>query len=138
MKSVLKRRTVRGIHNLAVCSAESDRDAQSFAKRAAAETRECAQDEGNEADVCVIELGGTVGDIESMPFIEGLRQLQYRIGTENMFIVQVRARCGVPMFGCVHGCGSARGSERRQEREEHAARSAMLDSVLKQCEAAVL
>mmetsp|Transcript_25012 Transcript_25012/g.59396 ORF Transcript_25012/g.59396 Transcript_25012/m.59396 type:complete len:597 (-) Transcript_25012:467-2257(-) len=47
------------------------------------------QDEGNEADVCVIELGGTVGDIESMPFIEGLRQLQYRIGTENMFIVQV-------------------------------------------------
>jgi CTP synthase (UTP-ammonia lyase) len=27
-------------------------------------------DEGCEADVCVIELGGTVGDIESMPFIE--------------------------------------------------------------------
>mmetsp|Transcript_42137 Transcript_42137/g.86128 ORF Transcript_42137/g.86128 Transcript_42137/m.86128 type:complete len:594 (-) Transcript_42137:276-2057(-) len=46
-------------------------------------------DEGAEADICVIELGGTVGDIESMPFIEGLRQLQYRIGSENMFIVQV-------------------------------------------------
>jgi len=28
------------------------------------------EDEGNEADICVIELGGTVGDIESMPFIE--------------------------------------------------------------------
>ncbi|EKX53177.1 hypothetical protein GUITHDRAFT_91955 [Guillardia theta CCMP2712] len=41
------------------------------------------------ADVCVIELGGTVGDIESMPFIEALRQLQYRLGPENMFIVQV-------------------------------------------------
>jgi CTP synthase len=26
-------------------------------------------------DVCVIELGGTVGDIESMPFIEALRQV---------------------------------------------------------------
>lgn len=47
------------------------------------------EDEGCEADVCVIELGGTVGDIESMPFIEALRQLQYRIGPDNMFIVQV-------------------------------------------------
>ena len=28
------------------------------------------EDEGCEADICVIELGGTVGDIESMPFIE--------------------------------------------------------------------
>eukprot|EP00960_Hanusia_phi_P052291 761369-Hanusia_phi.AAC.3 len=46
-------------------------------------------DEGCEADVCVIELGGTVGDIESMPFIEALRQLQYKLGSENMFIVQV-------------------------------------------------
>eukprot|EP00001_Collodictyon_triciliatum_P117826 20660_3 len=47
------------------------------------------EDEGCEADICVIELGGTVGDIESMPFIEALRQLQYKIGTDNMFIVQV-------------------------------------------------
>jgi hypothetical protein len=31
-------------------------------------------------DVCVIELGGTVGDIESMPFIEALRQFQFRVG----------------------------------------------------------
>ena len=46
-------------------------------------------DDGCEADVCVIELGGTVGDIESMPFIEALRQLQYKIGPDNMFIVQV-------------------------------------------------
>ena len=46
-------------------------------------------DEGCEADICVIELGGTVGDIESMPFIEALRQLQYKIGPDNMFIVQV-------------------------------------------------
>jgi hypothetical protein len=28
-------------------------------------------------DVCVIELGGTVGDIESMPFVEALRQFQF-------------------------------------------------------------
>ncbi|KAK2398578.1 CTP synthase [Trifolium repens] len=36
------------------------------------------------ADVCVIELGGTIGDIESMPFIEALGQFSYRVGeTEN-------------------------------------------------------
>lgn len=35
--------------------------------------------------------GGTVGDIESMPFIEALRQLQYKIGKENMFMVQVKS-----------------------------------------------
>lgn len=29
-------------------------------------------------DVCIIELGGTLGDIESMPFVEALRQLQGR------------------------------------------------------------
>jgi CTP synthase len=34
-------------------------------------------------DVCVIELGGTVGDIESGPFIEAMRQFQFRVGTEN-------------------------------------------------------
>ncbi|KAJ7977629.1 CTP synthase family protein [Quillaja saponaria] len=33
------------------------------------------------ADVCVIELGGTVGDIESMPFSEALRQLSFLVGT---------------------------------------------------------
>jgi len=52
-------------------------------------------DEGHEADVCVIELGGTVGDIESMPFIEALRQLQYKIGRDNMFLVMV---CLVPLI----------------------------------------
>jgi CTP synthase (UTP-ammonia lyase) len=34
-------------------------------------------------DVCIIELGGTVGDIESMPFIEAVRQLQWRVGVQK-------------------------------------------------------
>lgn len=34
-------------------------------------------------DVCLIELGGTVGDIESMPYIEALRQLRRRVGKDN-------------------------------------------------------
>ncbi|KAG8370618.1 hypothetical protein BUALT_Bualt13G0002100 [Buddleja alternifolia] len=41
------------------------------------------------ADVCVIELGGTVGDIESMPFIEALRQLFFSVGQDNFCLVHV-------------------------------------------------
>ncbi|KAG8905413.1 CTP synthase ura7, partial [Tulasnella sp. 417] len=33
---------------------------------------------GEEPDVCIVELGGTVGDIESAPFIEAMRQFQFR------------------------------------------------------------
>ncbi|KAM0871240.1 hypothetical protein ACQ4PT_039517 [Festuca glaucescens] len=40
-------------------------------------------------DVCVIELGGTIGDIESMPFIEALGQFSYRVGTGNFCLVHV-------------------------------------------------
>lgn len=49
-------------------------------------------------DVCVIELGGTVGDIESMPFIEALRQFQFRVGPQNMCCVHVSL---VPVLGVV-------------------------------------
>lgn len=38
---------------------------------------------GDEPDVCIVELGGTVGDIESMPFVEALRQFQFRVGAEK-------------------------------------------------------
>ncbi|XP_057453329.1 uncharacterized protein LOC130745195 [Lotus japonicus] len=41
------------------------------------------------ADVCVIELGGTIGDIESMPFIEALGQFSYRVGSSNFCLVHV-------------------------------------------------
>lgn len=35
------------------------------------------------ADVIITEIGGTVGDIESLPFIECIRQLKYEVGEEN-------------------------------------------------------
>ncbi|KAG5516175.1 hypothetical protein RHGRI_037024 [Rhododendron griersonianum] len=41
------------------------------------------------ADVCVIELGGTIGDIESMPFIEALGQFSYRVGEGNFCLIHV-------------------------------------------------
>ncbi|KAG0686205.1 CTP synthase ura7 [Kluyveromyces marxianus] len=44
---------------------------------------------GLEPDVCIIELGGTVGDIESAPFVEALRQFQFRVGRENFALIHV-------------------------------------------------
>ncbi|ONK81144.1 uncharacterized protein A4U43_C01F25760 [Asparagus officinalis] len=41
------------------------------------------------ANVCVIELGGTIGDIESMPFIEALGQFSHRVGPGNFCLVHV-------------------------------------------------
>ena len=49
-------------------------------------------------DACIIELGGTVGDIESAPFIEALRQFQFRVGQENVCFVHVSL---VPVMGPV-------------------------------------
>ncbi|CAF1704247.1 unnamed protein product [Brassica oleracea] len=40
-------------------------------------------------DVCVIELGATIGDIESMPFIEALGQFSYKAGPDNFCLVHV-------------------------------------------------
>jgi len=39
------------------------------------------------ADICIIELGGTVGDIESMPYLEAMRQLHSEAGDENCIFV---------------------------------------------------
>ena len=41
----------------------------------------------SKADICLIELGGTVGDIESAPFLEALRQLMVEVGNENAVVV---------------------------------------------------
>lgn len=40
-------------------------------------------------DVCLIELGGTVGDIESAPFLEALRQLSFEVGRSNFCLMHV-------------------------------------------------
>ncbi|KAH6566610.1 hypothetical protein BASA50_000890 [Batrachochytrium salamandrivorans] len=53
---------------------------------------------GLEPDVCIIELGGTVGDIESAPFIEAMRQFQFRVGHENFALIHVSL---VPIVGSV-------------------------------------
>lgn len=51
--------------------------------------RIAVDDSGQEPDVCIIELGGTVGDIESAPFVEAMRQFQFRVGHENFALIHV-------------------------------------------------
>ncbi|KAI8055888.1 CTP synthase N-terminus-domain-containing protein [Syncephalis plumigaleata] len=55
-------------------------------------------DSGEAPDVCIIELGGTVGDIESAPFVEAMRQFQFRVGPNNFFLIHVSL---VPVVGSV-------------------------------------
>ena len=45
--------------------------------------------EGSHADVCIVEVGGTVGDIESLPFLEAIRQMRYDVGDENVMYVHL-------------------------------------------------
>lgn len=42
-----------------------------------------------EPEVCIVELGGTIGDIEGMPFVEAFRQFQFRVKKENFCCLHV-------------------------------------------------
>ena len=50
----------------------------------------------NEYDVIITEIGGTVGDIESLPFLEAIRQIKFDVGFENVCYVHVTL---VPFLG---------------------------------------
>lgn len=41
------------------------------------------------ADICLVEIGGTVGDIESQPFLEAIRQFAVDVGRENCLFIHV-------------------------------------------------
>ncbi|GIZ14530.1 CTP synthase [Capnocytophaga catalasegens] len=43
----------------------------------------------NEYDIVITEIGGTVGDIESLPYIESVRQLQWELGDNNAIVVHL-------------------------------------------------
>lgn len=43
----------------------------------------------DETQVAIIEVGGTVGDIESQPFLEAIRQFQHEVGHENAILIHV-------------------------------------------------
>jgi CTP synthase len=44
---------------------------------------------GDEHDVVITEIGGTVGDIESLPYIEAVRQLRWELGRENCVVIHL-------------------------------------------------
>lgn len=46
-------------------------------------------DEDEERRIAIIEVGGTVGDIESQPFLEAIRQFQHDVGHENAILIHV-------------------------------------------------
>jgi len=50
-------------------------------------------------DICIVEIGGTVGDIESLPFIEAIRQMRAEVGTENALYIHVTL---VPYIDVAH------------------------------------
>jgi CTP synthase len=40
-------------------------------------------------DICIVEIGGTVGDIESLPFLEAIRQVQYDVGKQDAIYIHL-------------------------------------------------
>uniref|UniRef100_A0A0A9WCM9 CTP synthase n=2 Tax=Lygus hesperus TaxID=30085 RepID=A0A0A9WCM9_LYGHE len=46
-------------------------------------------EDGAQPEVCIVELGGTIGDIEGMPFVEAFRQFQFRVKRENFCVAHV-------------------------------------------------
>ena len=44
---------------------------------------------GPDVDVVITEVGGTVGDIESLPFLEAIRQIRHEVGRDNVFSLHI-------------------------------------------------
>jgi len=53
------------------------------------EIKRCIKKVSDGVDVVIVEIGGTVGDIESLPFLEAIRQMRLELGTENTLFVHV-------------------------------------------------
>jgi CTP synthase len=53
------------------------------------EIKDAARKVAGDVDVVIIEIGGTVGDIESLPFLEAIRQLRHEVGRDNAAFVHV-------------------------------------------------
>ncbi|MET3963760.1 CTP synthase [Marmoricola sp. OAE513] len=54
------------------------------------------REDGDPVDVVITEIGGTVGDIESLPFLEAARQVRHDLGRDNVFFLHVSL---VPWIG---------------------------------------
>ena len=53
------------------------------------EIKESVQKGAGDADICLVEIGGTVGDIESLPFLEAIRQMGIELGHDRVVYVHL-------------------------------------------------
>jgi CTP synthase len=53
------------------------------------EIKHCIRLGAGDADVCMVEIGGTVGDIESLPFLEAIRQMGVELGRNNVLYMHL-------------------------------------------------
>ncbi|GAB4411813.1 MAG: CTP synthase [Thermodesulfovibrionales bacterium] len=53
------------------------------------EIKQVIKSVSNDNDVVIVEIGGTIGDIESLPFLEGIRQMRYDAGRENVLYIHL-------------------------------------------------
>ncbi len=63
------------------------------------EIKECVRLGAGDADVALIEIGGTVGDIESLPFLEAIRQMGVEMGRENALFMHLTLVPYIPTSG---------------------------------------
>ncbi len=63
------------------------------------EIKRCIREGAGDADVAMIEIGGTVGDIESLPFLEAIRQLRVELGSTRTVFVHLTLVPYVPAAG---------------------------------------
>ncbi|MGB1557197.1 MAG: CTP synthase [Oceanococcaceae bacterium] len=63
------------------------------------EIKRCILQGGEGADICMVEIGGTVGDIESLPFMESIRQLGVELGRERALYMHLTLVPYIPSSG---------------------------------------
>jgi CTP synthase len=63
------------------------------------EIKATAKRVAQDVDVAIVEIGGTVGDIESLPFLEAIRQMRHELGRENTLFIHVTL---VPWIAAAH------------------------------------
>jgi CTP synthase len=63
------------------------------------EIKDCVRLGAGDADVALIEIGGTVGDIESLPFLEAIRQMGVEMGRENALFMHLTLVPYIPTSG---------------------------------------
>jgi len=63
------------------------------------EIKRCVREGAGDADVALVEIGGTVGDIESLPFLEAIRQLGIELGHDNTLYMHLTLVPYIPAAG---------------------------------------